>query len=277
MKLKKKLRKIFDSIYKLSFVEKPLPNYPFGKRIWADKGKYLELYNQTILLNDDKVKDFERDYGFAINLNYWRELALHTQVVIKNESLNFFHGRLLYSVLSKYLKDLNETGSISIFETGTARGFSSICMAKALIDMNYPGFITTIDSIPHENKIYWNCIDDHEGPKTRSQLLVNWSEELKRIIFLQGWTSNIISRIGLTRINFAFLDAQHTKEDVLKEFGYVYKRQQKGDVIVFDDVTQELFPGVCEAVQIIEKKYPYQIEKINFSELRGYAIAKRIS
>ena len=72
------------------------------------------------------------------------------------ESLNFFHGRLLYSVLSKYLKDLTEIGSISIFETGTARGFSSICMAKALIDMNSPGFITTIDSIPHENKIYWN-------------------------------------------------------------------------------------------------------------------------
>ena len=277
MKLKSKLRKIFDSIYKLSFLEKPLPKYPFGKKIWAEKRKYLDLYNQAILLNDDEVKAFEKKYGFAINLKYWKELALHTQVVIKNESLNFFHGRLLYTVLSKYLNDLKEIGNVSIFETGTARGFSSICMSKALIDMNSPGFITTIDSIPHEKKIYWNCIDDHEGPKKRSELLVNWSEELKRIIFLQGWTTNIISRIGLTRINFAFLDAQHTKEDVFKEFIYVYKRQKKGDIIVFDDVTQKLFPGVYDAIQMIEKKYPYQMEKINFSELRGYAIAKRTS
>ena len=50
-----------------------------------------------------------------------------------------------------------------------------------------------------------------------------------------------------------------------------------GDIIVFDDVTQYLFPGVCDAVEIIEKNYPYQIEKINFSESRGYAIAKRSS
>ena len=145
MKLKSKLRKIFDSIYKLSFLEKPLPKYPFGKKIWAEKRKYLDLYNQAILLNDDEVKAFEKKYGFAINLKYWKELALHTQVVIKNESLNFFHGRLLYTVLSKYLNDLKEIGNVSIFETGTARGFSSICMSKALIDMNSPGFITTID------------------------------------------------------------------------------------------------------------------------------------
>ena len=49
-----------------------------------------------------------------------------------------------------------------ILETGTARD-SSICMAKALNDRNYQGLISTIDSIPHEKKIFWNCIDDHIG------------------------------------------------------------------------------------------------------------------
>jgi len=277
LKLKSKLKNIIEAVYNLPFIEKPLLQNPFGKKIWATKDKYLDLYYEAISLNDDLVKAFEKKYGFAINYEYWKELALHTQVVIKNESLNFFHGRILYSVLSKYLKDFRENDSISIFETGTARGFSSICMAKALIDMKANGFITTIDSIPHEKKIYWNCIDDNEGPKKRSELLVNWSNELERIIFLQGWTTTIISRVGLSRINFAFLDAQHTKENVLKEFMYVFERQKEGDIIVFDDVTKSLFPGVCDAVEIIEKNYPYQIEKINFSESRGYAIGKRFS
>ena len=163
-----------------------------------------------------------------------------------------------------------------ILETGTARGFSSICMAKALIDQNFLGIVTTIDCIPHEKKILWNCIDDYTGPKTRAKLLENWKEELERIIFIQGWTNEVLNRLGLKRINFAFLDAQHTKNDVLKEFKYVSDRQEIGDIVVFDDVTKKSFPGVCEAVKIIEKNFPYEIERINFTDKRGYAIAIKV-
>ena len=80
----------------------------------------------------------------------------------------------------------------------------------------------------------------------------------------------------MKRINFAFLDAQHTKTDVLKEFKYVSDRQKNGDIVVFDDVTKQSFPGVCEAIDFIEKKFPYEIERINFTNKRGYAIAKKI-
>ena len=41
------------------------------------------------------------------------------------------------------------------------------CMSKAINDSNIKGTIHTIDIISGENKIYWNCIDDHDGPKTR--------------------------------------------------------------------------------------------------------------
>ena len=77
-------------------------------------------------------------------------------------------------------------------------------------------------------------------------------------------------------MNFAFLDAQHTKESVMKEFEFIYKRQKNGDMIFFDDVTPTIFPGVCEAVDEIELKYPYKIEKLIFDKSRGYAIATRI-
>ena len=281
MQYRKYLRSIIEIIYKLPTLKKPLPNNPFGKSIIASKYKYLNLHKLALRQNDQKVIKFEKNCGYSINRTWFNNLALHTQVVIKKEEINFFHGRLLYSLLSKYIneKKLKEKDlePLLIFETGTARGFSSICMAKALNDNNFPGCITTLDCIPHQKKIYWNCIDDHDGPKSREELLMKWENELKKIIFIQGWTDEILASLGMLRINFAFLDAQHTKEDVLKEFKFVSKRQLNGDIVVFDDVTFDAFPGVCEAIDFIQKNYDYKIEKIKFTEKRGYAIATKLS
>ena len=43
----------------------------------------------------------------------------------------------------------------TIVETGTARGFSSICMSKALIDQKKSGKIISLDCISHNEKIFW--------------------------------------------------------------------------------------------------------------------------
>ncbi len=275
----KYLKKFVEGLYKLPLFKKPLPKNPFGKNIQADKAKYLQLYNKTINNDDRDVVAFEKKCGFSINKVWVNDLALHTQIVNKKGDLNFFHGRLLYSLLSKYINENKKNSKfanpIMILETGTARGFSSICMAKALNDSNCQGVISTIDSIAHEKEMYWNCIDDHDGPKSRLELLRKWDMELQKIIFIQGWTNDILSRLGIARINFAFLDAQHTKEDVLREFEFVSNRQIAGDIIVFDDVTKDYFPGVCEAIDFIENNYSYTIEKINFTSKRGYAIATK--
>lgn len=39
---------------------------------------------------------------------------------------------------------------------------------------------------------------------------------------------------------------------------------------------QKKFPGICEAIKIIKKKYNYKIENLNFDDLRGYAIATKL-
>ena len=56
---------------------------------------------------------------------------------------------------------------------------------------------------------------------------------------------------------------------------YIEKRQLKGDIIFFDDVTPNLFDGVCDAVKEIKKNYPYYIEFLVFDINRGYAVATR--
>ena len=278
LKLNQYIKQAIQKIYNLPFISQPLPEFPFGKRLLATKEKYLSLYKFALYQDDQKVKEFEEICGYFVNKEWFNNLALHTQVVIKKEDLNFFHGRLLYSLLSKYInykKSNNDNKPLIIMETGTARGFSSICMAKALIDQNSAGIVTTIDCIPHENKIFWNSIDDISGPKTRAKLLQKWDKELERIIFIQGWTNEVLNRLSIRRINFAFLDAQHTKNDVLKEFKYVADRQETGDIVVFDDVTEQSFPGVCEAIDFIEINFPYKIERISFTNKRGYAIAQK--
>src|SRR3546814_5099559 len=66
-----------------------------------------------------------------IDRGWMEQLALHTQVVIKQIRLNYNHGRLLYAVLRRYLAECRSEQAV-IFETGTARGFSALCMARAL-------------------------------------------------------------------------------------------------------------------------------------------------
>ena len=272
--LRRNYDRIFDFIFLIPFLRKPFPRDPFSKTPLGDRSRYLDIYYDSLNIDDTDIKNFEKKSGFSIDLNWLNDLALHTQVCIKQSRVNFQHGRILYSKLSRYLNDLNNNSEqIIILETGTARGFSSICMAKAIIDSNYKGIISTIDCLPHNKKIYWNCIDDCSGKKTRGELLSKWKKELSMIIFIQGWTNISLDLIGVDRINFAFLDAQHTKNNVLNEFFFVSKHQLKGDIVVFDDVTQGLFDGVCEAVKYIEKNLSYDIEYLNFSKDRRYAIA----
>lgn len=270
---------IVNRIFSLPTFRRPLPNNPFGNKILASKKKYLELFQKAKKTDDKDIRNYENQKGAAINIEWLDDLALHTQVCMKNSEINYHHGRILYTELSSYLKEYksNKNNSeLRIFETGTARGFSSLCMAKSLLDNEVNGSIITLDCIPHNKKIYWNAIDDHNGPRTRAELLKKWDKELEKVIFIQGWTHEVIKNIGIKRINFAFLDAHHSKKDVLFEYKFVSERQNKGDIIIFDDVTTDLFPGVCAALKDIEYENNYRVIYLESSKNRRYAIAKRI-
>ena len=251
-------------------------HHPFGKKPWGSRDKYLNLHADAKKKIYKEIDFFEEKKGYKIDRTWFEDLALHTQVVIKNSELNYQHGRLLYSSLRNYLiTSKNETNDVVILESGTARGFSSVCMAKALIDSNKGGKIFTIDILPHNKPILWNCIDDHEGPKTRKDLLSKWSNEIKKIIFVQGHSRKRLPKMNLTRINFAFIDAMHEEEDVLSEYRYVCQKQKAGDIIIFDDVTPNLFEGVYRAVKKVEEENIYRVERITLSDQRGYAVATK--
>ena len=251
-------------------------NSPLAKNIKATKEEYLKIAAKSKENKYPIVSRFEAKYKFAINENWYHELALHTQIIIRNSETCYVHGRLLYSALSNYIKNHN-LKNINILETGTARGFSSLCMAKAMEDADIEGKIITFDVLPHNVKMFWNCIDDHEGKKTRAELLLNYNKLIERyIIFHHGNTKTELKKVQMPRVHFAFLDCGHEYHFVMNELATVYDKQQKGDIIFFDDYTPKIFPGVVRAVDEICEKYKYSKEVITISNERGYVIAEKL-
>lgn len=241
----------------------------------ADRATYLRLHANARAQQCIEIDRLEQRCGFAVDRAWLDDLALHTQVVLKESRINYQHGRLLYTLLRRRAATAGAR-SLTILETGTARGFSSLCMARALADAGRFGTILTLDILPHDIAMYWNCIDDHEGPKTRRELLRPWAELCGSIVWMQVDTRTGLHSLGLPPIGFAFLDAVHTFDDVMHEYAAVRPRQGPGDIIVFDDVTPALFPGVVAAVAAIEREGLYAIERIVVDEQRGYAIAIRL-
>ena len=268
--IKKILNKIKNKFNYFFFPENLLTRKPIG-----NKEVYKKIFEESKNIKNQEIENILKENQIKINLDWFDQLALHTQVVIKKSKINYYHGKLLYSYLSKYLIN-NQESNINILETGTARGYSSICMSKALIESDRKGRIFTIDILPNDKKMYWNCIDDHTSRKTRIELLNNWKEELVNINFVTGSTKKSLNKIKLDRIHFAFLDAAHTYEDVMYEFNYVSKLQKKSDIIFFDDVTPNLFDGVTKAINHIKEKKEYNFKLIKATEERGYAIGTKI-
>lgn len=251
-------------------------DYPFGREPLAHKEAYLEIWYKAKDCMYPIVDQFEKDNGFALDSHWLHELALHTQVVIKESEICYQHGRLLYTALSNYLQK-NNYSSLNILETGTARGFSSLCMTRALLDREREGKIVTLDPLPHNVKMYWNCVDDFEEAKTRAQLLRNYSDLIDRYIwFMEGKSEEVLPKLGLPRIHFSFLDGAHDYQSVKFEISYVVPRQKKGDIIFFDDFQESYFPGIVKAVRELESKGHYKVNTLSVNDQRGYAIAKKI-
>lgn len=245
---------------------------PLCKAPLASVEDYRALFEQARRKQDPAADGIEAETGFAVDRAWLDDLALHTQIVKKKSDLAYPHGRVLYSLLRKYIVDSGEP-FITVLETGTARGFSALCMARAIADSGVQGRVVTLDVLPHLKPIYWNCIDDNDGKKSRAELLAPWSDLARMITFLQGDTLMMLPRVGLDRINFAFLDAQHIKRSVLHEYRMIKSRQQRGDIIYFDDVTPGPFDGVVAAVEQVRQENEYQVRHLALYPQRGNAWA----
>ena len=251
----------------------PYYNNPFGQKPLASRDEYLSIWKDAKNKIYPIIDEYEINMKYKIDSNWFHELALHTQVVIKESDICYQHGRILFSTLCNYIEN-NNIKNINILDIGTARGFSALVMASYLDNMNIAGEITTIDPLPHQHKMYWNCIDDLDGKKSRGEILANYNILLNRYInFLEGESHSAINELMYERIHFAFIDAIHEYENVMYEFNYITQLQKPGDIVIFDDYNNKLFPGVVKAVDEICKDYNYSKKVIIPNAQRGYVVA----
>ena len=166
--LSKNLIKFFYKTYRKSYYNK----YALKKPISSAK-QYIKISNLSKNLNCSEIESIESELGYKIENAWIDTLAFRTVVHLKKSAINYTHGRLLYTCLRNYLHlNKKKINQINILETGTAEGFSCLCMAKALDDSGASGTILTFDLVPHNKARYWNNITDHElGPTTRKELL----------------------------------------------------------------------------------------------------------
>jgi len=246
-------------------------NFLTSKPLATEK-EYLKLHKEYVEeINND---NFIKNNFSSSDIKFINDLALITQVTKKASKINWRHGFIIMKTLRSYANDT--INNLNIFETGTARGFSAVTMSYVLKELNKNFNIHTLDIIPHEKKIYWNCITDiKKGKVTRKMLLTDYSNYLKNIIFISGISKNILTNLNLKRIHFAFLDGSHEYEDVKFEFEFVDKRNKTGDILVLDDYTPGKFDGVVKLVDEIKLKKNYNLDFLDNNKDRGYAILKK--
>jgi len=242
------------------------------------KCDYERLAQQCQKQTFPVVDNWEKEMGFCISKVWLDELALVTQITIKESELNYQHGRVIYSTLRNYIQErLRKKNSpkIKILEIGTARGFSAICMSKAILDAHIDANIISIDPLPHNRQMYWNCIADIEGKSSRKDLLRGYQKELENILFVQGHSPDSLNKLGIDRINFAFVDGMHKYPNILEEYKFIKKHQVVGDIILFDDIQSAEYSDVGELAKNIEKTGEYSLQEIWSNENRGYGVMRK--
>jgi predicted O-methyltransferase YrrM len=237
--------------------------------------EYRTLWERARREPHPEIDAFERDCAAAIDPEWLHALALATQVTKKESAICYQHGRLLYAALSRYLRT-SGVRNPTVVETGTARGFSALCLARALDDAGVSGKVLTFDVLPHDLTMYWNCIQDLDGPRTRAQLLNHYRELLETyVIFHAGDSARELRKLGCPRVHFAFLDSVHTYAHVMAEFATLRERQRPGDVLFFDDYAPESYPGVYQAADEICATAGYTGTRLQASPKRAYLVASK--
>jgi len=250
--------------------QNPITNKPL-----ANKDAYLLLWNNAKTSKYSEVDDYLNHLNTKVPREWIDTLALPTQVSIKESTINYQHGFILYKALMNYTIN-SKLQQLKIVEIGTAKGFSALCMAKALEDLNINGMINTIDILDHERPIYWNSIKDHERKMSRKELLLGYSELCDKYIqYICGKSETELTKLMKERIHFAFIDGEHYYENVKYDGEMIAKMQVSGDIIVFDDYTKSLFPGVVRAADEICEKYNYKKTLIRSSIERAYLVAEK--
>ena len=149
------------------------------------------------------------------------------------------HGLLLYKLV---LEGGRGDGSLVVLDVGTARGFSALTMARAMLDGEMKGRVYSVDVIGHHEPLNWHGTkQDADEPLagveiSRSEIWGRWfAEESALVTTINGRSMEVLRDWQHGPIDYAFLDGSHEYEDVRGELEALDSFMAEGGVIVVDD------------------------------------------
>jgi len=236
------------------------------------RGDYQRAYTEEMRRTYPVVDQFEEAHGFAIGRGLLQEAAW-LACPVKVNPPNWQHGRVIYTALRTYLSTRSNLSPVNCLDIGTAKGFSALCAAQALVDGGAAGGqVTSVDVIDPNAKVLRNSIADCGGTTTLYELLAPFRGlHSGRVTFL--WTPGVQWLEGSKeRIHFAFVDGKHKQDVVLRELTLLASRQEAEDIVIADDVQ---IPGVAQAV--LEAGKWYATSYLDLTPVsRRYAIMRRV-
>lgn len=212
------------------------------------------------------VDAIEQDCGYALERARYEPAAAILACPVKVNPPNWQHGRVLYALTRHYLA--GGTEPVSLLDIGTAKGYSALCLHWALVDSGRPGRVTSVDVIEPHGRVQRNTSADIEGKKTLYEILAPFPEH-EGITFLQSTGVDWLQKHP-DRVHVAFVDGKHDAFVVRAEGRLLAKRQQAGDLVVFDDVH---IGDIHAAVMTLNDRY--RIRYVEVLPNRAYAIATR--
>lgn len=185
------------------------------------------------------------------------------------------HGEVLYKAVLSLSDRIPLNHSLHILEIGTARGFSSLVMAKALHDLSRPGCVLTVDIVRHDSPSYASSKSGLQCATSRRDLLGPWNRLVDdRLFYLCGSSQIVLETLQAKRFPLVFIDEHHVYKNTLRDLRYCAPQQYTGDQIIVDDYS-ERFPGVIRAVDKFLVESPYKSEIKELTPLRKLAILTR--
>ena len=149
------------------------------------------------------------------------------------------HGLLLYKLV---VQGRRGERPLVVLDVGTARGFSAITMARAMLDGELEGRVYSVDVIGHDEPLNWHGMkQDADEPlagvdMSRSEIWGRWfAEESGLVTTVCGKSTEVLRGWRHGPIDCAFLDGSHEYEDVRGELEALDSLMTEGGVIVVDD------------------------------------------
>jgi hypothetical protein len=215
------------------------------------------------------IAAFESRCGVALDRARLEAAAKVLACPVKKSPPNWQHGRVLYAAARKYLKPYRGEDGINVLDIGTAKGFSALCLRWAMDDSNcVHDDVTSVDIIDPGSRVRRNTIAEVDGFLTLAETLTPWPEALG-IQFAQSTGIDWLTA-HRERIHVAFVDGSHNGGSVLAEGRLIARRQERGDLVIFDDVDR---PELLVAVALLHTVY--DLEYIEVLPNRHYAIGVR--